>query len=713
MKRILILLIVLGLFVQDAVAQSKMLSVADVAGYSLYPARKSYTWLPIGTKISSLETVDDETYLVTQNLMNGINDTVMSLSDINIALDDMHMDISLKRFPNFKWLDNYIIQFSHKGIYYNFNSLTKTILLAGAVNLEGEFTEVHQPTLNSAYSKDDNLIIKTNDLERKITYDGGNGIVYGQAVHRFEFGISKGLFWSPNGSKLAFYRKDENSVTDYPIYDLTTNPATHRNIKYPTAGDSSHTVTLGIYDIEESTILYLDTDGSYDQYLTNITWSPNGEYIYIAWVNREQNHMKLQRYDAATGQLDKVLLEEKNDRYVEPEHGPMFLKTDENKFVWFSERDGYNHLYLYNTKGKMLNQLTSGKWIVTEIIGFDKTDEHIFFMGTKNSPLERHLYKVNIKTGDIKKITKNAGTHSISMNSDATKFIDIFSSTKTPRETRIIDVYGEILKVIHQSKNPLEEYAIGDIKIEPLVKGNTVYYQRIVYPPSFDPNKKYPAIVYLYGGPHSQQISNRWLGGARMEFLYWAQQGYIVYTIDNRGSANRGFEFESAVHRQLGTLEMEDQLSGINYLKNLPYIDKNRLGIHGWSFGGFMTTSMMSRNPGIFKVGVAGGPVIDWDYYEVMYTERYMDTPEENPEGYEKANLLNYVNDLEGRLLMIHGTDDDVVLWQHSMLYIQKAVDNNVLNLDYYIYPNHKHNVRGKDREHLIGKISQYLFEHL
>jgi len=713
MKRILISLLVLGLFAQESAAQSKMLSVADVAGYSLYPTRKSFTWLPNGTKISSLETIDDETYIVTKHLISGINDTLVSLSDLNNSLDDIHMDVSLKRFPRFTWKDDYVIQFSHKGIYYDYNSLTKTILLAGAINLEGEHTEIHKPTLNSAYVKDNNIIVKTDELERKITYDGGNGIVYGQAVHRFEFGISKGMFWSQDGSKLAFYRKDEKSVTDYPIYDLTTDPATHRNIKYPTAGDSSHTVTLGIYDIEESTIFYLDVDGPYDQYLTNITWSPDGEFIYIAYVNREQDHMELQKYSAETGQLEKVLFEEKNDRYVEPEHGPLFLKTDENKFIWFSERDGYNHLYLYNTKGKLISQLTTGKWIVTEIIGFDETEEHIFFMGTKDSPLERHLYRVNLQSRSIKKITKNAGTHSITANAKSTRFIDVYSNTKTPRDTRVIDTYGDILKVMHKADNPLKEYSIGEIKIEPLVKGNTVYYQRIVYPPNFDPNKKYPAIVYLYGGPHSQQITNKWLGGARMEFLYWAQQGYIVYTIDNRGSANRGFEFESAVHRQLGTLEMEDQLSGINYLKDLPYVDKDRLGIHGWSFGGFMTTSVMSRNPGIFKAGVAGGPVIDWDYYEVMYTERYMDTPQENPEGFKNANLLNYVDNLEGRLLMIHGTDDDVVLWQHSMLYVQKAIDKNKLNLDYYIYPKHKHNVRGKDREHLIGKISQYLFEHL
>lgn len=713
MKRFLIILLVLLVNTSITYGQDKMLSLADVSGYDLYPQRKNYQWLPNGNKISTVEKIDGESVLVVKDLLSGNLDTLTRLKDIQFSIDDLHMDQSIKSFPNYTWLDDYVFRFSNQGTFFTYNTLTKRMRIEGAFNTQGKFTEIHDETLNSAYIKDDNIIVKTRDFERKITYDGGSGIVYGEAVHRYEFGITKGLFWSPQGKKLAFYRMDERSVSDYPIYNLGVNPASSFNIKYPTAGDSSHTVKLGIYNVEESTILYLDTDGPYDQYLTNITWSPDGEYIYIAWVNRAQNHMKLQRYSSTTGQLDKTLFEEKNERYVEPEHGPIFLKSDEKKFIWFSEKDGYNHLYLYNTKGKELAQLTQGKWIVTEFIGFDEEDETIYFEGTKDSPLERHLYAVNIENQKITKITKNAGTHSITMNPQGSRFIDVYSSMETPREYRVIDKYGNINISLFEAPNPLEEYAKCNIKIEPLVKGNTVFYQRMVYPPNFDPNKKYPAIVYLYGGPHSQQILNTWNGAARMEFLYWAQQGYIVYTIDNRGSANRGFEFESAIHRQLGTLEMEDQMAGVNFLKKLPYIDKDRLGIHGWSFGGFMTTSLMSRNPGVFKAGVAGGPVIDWDYYEIMYTERYMDTPKENPEGYKNANLLNHIQNLEGRLLMIHGTDDDVVLWQHSLLYVQKAVDLNKLNLDYYVYPKHKHNVRGKDREHLIGKISQYLFEHL
>lgn len=713
MKRFLIILLVLLANTSITNAQDKMLSIADVAGYDLYPQRKQFNWLPNGTKISTVETINNKSTLLIKDLLSGITDTTLNIDDLQIAMDDLHMDQNIKRFPTYSWVDNYIIQFSNGGTFFNYNTLTKNMQMVGAINTEGQFTELHKETMNSAYVKENNIIIKTEDFERKITYDGGNGIVYGEAVHRFEFGITKGLFWSPEGEKLAFYRMDERSVSDYPIYNLGVNPASSFNIKYPTAGDSSHTVKVGVYNVEESTILYLDTDGPYDQYLTNVTWSPDGEYIYIAWVNRAQNHMKLQRYSATTGQLDKTLFEEKNERYVEPEHGPIFLKNQEDRFVWFSEKDGYNHLYLYNTKGKEIDQLTKGKWIVTELLGFNEDESKLFIVGTKDSPLERHLYSINMDDFSIKKITKNAGTHTIVMNGKGNRFIDIYSSLETPREYRIVDEFGNISEVLFQAKDPLEDYATCKIEISPLVKGNTVFYQRMVFPPNFDPNKKYPAIVYLYGGPHSQQIRNTWNGAARMEFLYWAQQGYIVYTIDNRGSANRGFEFESAIHRKLGTLEMEDQMAGVKYLKKLPFIDKNRLGVHGWSFGGFMTTSLMSRNPGVFKVGVAGGPVIDWDYYEIMYTERYMDTPQENPEGYKTANLLNHIENLEGRLLMIHGTDDDVVLWQHSLLYMQKAVDKNILNLDYFVYPKHKHNVRGKDRAHLIGKISQYLFEHI
>jgi dipeptidyl-peptidase-4 len=457
----------------------------------------------------------------------------------------------------------------------------------------------------------------------------------------------------------------------------------------------------------------IQTTGDKEQYLTNVSWSADEKYVLIAIVNRAQNHMWLNKYDAKTGAFIKTLFEEQNKKYVEPEHPAVFLKNDPNKFIWWSERDGYNHLYLYDLEGNMLKQLTKGQWIVTEYHGMSAEGDKFYITATKDSPLERHLYCVNVKNGKMKNLTQTSGYHGLKANKDCSLFIDDYSNTGTPRAIRLIDGDGNLKEVIHQAENPLAEYKIVQMELGKL-KGNSgddLYY-RVFKPIDFDANKKYPVVVYLYNGPHLQLITNRWLGGANLWYQYMAQQGYVVFSIDGRGSADRGFAFESAIHRNCGEKEMEDQLTGVEWLKKQSWVDADRLGIHGWSYGGFMTTSVMSRHPGVFKVGVAGGPVIDWTLYEVMYTERYMDTPQENPEGYERTNLKNHVQNLDGKLLMIHGGQDNVVLWQHSLQFLEKAIDEGV-QLDYFVYPNHEHNVRGKDRIHLYQKVSEYFFDHL
>jgi len=390
-----------------------------------------------------------------------------------------------------------------------------------------------------------------------------------------------------------------------------------------------------------------------------------------------------------------------------------FLKTDLFKFIWWSERDGYNHLYLYDVSGKLISQLTKGNWVVTDLVGFDKTEKTLFISTTAASPTERQLYSVNIKTGKQILLTKNAGTHSVVLSPNGDWFIDQFQNLNTPRITKVVSADGKNETTIYSAANPLMDYKLGEIALGTLkASDGTDLHYRIIKPINFNPDKKYPVVVYLYNGPHLQLVNNTWLGGANLWMQYMAQRGYYVFTIDGRGSMNRGHAFEAAIHRQVGTLEMEDQLKGVDYLKTLPNIDAGRIGIHGWSFGGFMTTSLMTRNGGVYKVGVAGGPVIDWGLYEIMYTERYMDTPDENPEGYKNNNLLNYTKNLKGKLLMIHGGEDDVVLWQHSLQYLEKCIKDNV-QLDYFVYPHHPHNVSGKDRVHLMDKISRYFFDNL
>jgi dipeptidyl-peptidase-4 len=563
-----------------------------------------------------------------------------------------------------------------------------------------------------AYVKDNNVMVSVNGEISQITQDGSYEIVNGKSVHRDEFGIHKGLYWSPGGNYLAYYRMDQSDVTDYPIVDWTSYPAQNKNIKYPMAGNTSHYVTLLVYDIKKKTSVQIRTEGPRDQYLTNVSWSPDEKKIYMAIINREQNHYRLNEYDVQTGNYTRTLFEEKDEKYTEPSHPMVFVKNNPGQFIWQSRKDGFNHLYLYNINGSLIRQLTRGSWEVKSENGFDEKGENLFFHANEQSPVNQDFYSVNLKSGKMTRLTRDNGFHMVMPNSRGDGFIDNFTSCYTPREYRLIQANGKSTS-IYKAENPLKDYRTGQWSLFSIRNNEgTDLYCRLFKPVDFDSSKKYPVLVYLYNGPHSQMVTNTWMAGGEVWYQYMAQKGYIVFTLDGRGTSHRGKAFEQAIFRQLGTVEMEDQLKGVEYLKSLPYVDGNRMGVHGWSYGGFMTTSLMTRHAGVFKAGVAGGPVIDWKYYEIMYGERYMDTPQENKEGYEQNNLLNHVDKLKGKLLMIHGAQDDVVVWQHSILYQKKAVDKGI-QMDYYVYPGHMHNVLGKDRSHLMEKICDYFIDHL
>ena len=669
-------------------------------------------WLPGGSKYAFIKTSKPQKLIIVDALTLQ-EDSSQTLEVINQAANAYSAGWQFKSMPSFEWADNDNIIIYKDKQYVNYSLSAQAFRNVLSISAEPSTMDYHAKSNQVAYLDNDNVFISNANETKQITTDGGKGIVYGQSVHRNEFGIDKGLFWSPDGKKIAFYRMDESMVTDYAIFDNSKIPAQSTDIKYPTAGAKSHQVTLGVYNIETKTLVYLKTGEPVEQYLTNIAWDPSSENIYMAIINRAQNHAWINSYNANSGELNKTLFEETDEKYVEPQHGFYFLNNDPEKFIWQSERSGYNHLYLYSVKGKLLKTLTQGNWMVTRLIGADSEGKMVYFESTKESPLERHIYSVQTKDLELKKLSDVAGTHMAIFNAQKSQFFDVYSSINVPRKIDLRNQSGDLVKNLLTAANPLVNYALGETTLFPIVNDGNVLHCRMITPPNFDKTKKYPVVVYVYGGPHAQMVTNSFLGGSNYWMQLMAQKGYIVFTLDNRGSSNRGHAFESATHRQLGNLEMADQIAGINYLKNLSYVDANRIGVHGWSFGGFMTTSLMSRQPGVFKVGVAGGPVIDWSIYEIMYTERYMDQPSENPEGYKQANLLNHIKGLQDKLLMIHGCDDDVVLWQHSLLYCKAAVDANNTNLDYFVYPGHKHNVMGKDRVHLMQKITEYLMENL
>jgi len=566
-----------------------------------------------------------------------------------------------------------------------------------------------------AYVDNDNLFVNSGFYGiKQVTKDGSNNIVYAQSVHRDEFGIHKGTFWSNNGKLLAYYRMDQSMVTDYPIIDWTKYPAVNENIKYPMAGGTSHYVTVGIYNAIINSTTWIKTGYPTDQYLTNIAWSPDDKWLYIAVVNREQNLMKLNQYNANTGELAKILFEEKDEKYIEPLMPMWFVKNNPAQFIWQSNRDGWNHLYLYDDKGNLVKQLTKGNWEVLEVKGFDAKGENIFYTATEESPITKSLYQVNIKTGGSKKITTATAVHTTQVSTDGSTVIDVFSNTENPRTIQLTTIKTAQTKLLLQAANPLAGYALGKLNIFTIKNNNgNDLYCRMFKPVNFDSTKKYPVIVYWYGGPHAQLVLNGWNGGAGdYWFQYMAERGYVVFTLDTRGSDNRGKAFEQAIFRKAGEAQMEDLMSGLNYLTALPFVNKNNMGLFGWSYGGFMTTDFLLHHPGVFKAAVAGGPVMDWSYYEIMYGERYMDTPKENPDGYDATNLIKQAGKLKDKLLLIHGLQDPVVVQQHSVNFVKACVDAGV-QVDYMIYPGHEHNVTGKDRAHLYQKVTDYFMSNL
>jgi len=566
-----------------------------------------------------------------------------------------------------------------------------------------------------AYLDNHNLFVaKAGGETNQVTTDGSKDIVYASSVHRDEFGINKGTFWANCGKQLAFYRMDQSMVADYPIIDWSQRPAKNENIKYPMAGDKSHHVTVGVYNVETKQTVYLKTGEPAEQYLTNIAWSPDDRFIYIAVLNRGQDDMRLNQYDAVTGDFVKQVFEEKDDKYVEPLVPMLFLKNRPGKFIWQSNRDGWNHLYLYDTSGTLVTQLTKGNWEVTEVKGFDEKGDNIYYTATEESPLTKNLYQLNIKKTENeqaifntrpKRISQVFQLHNTQVNTVGNYVIDNFSSPDNPRTIQLIETRTGKAKTLLQAANPLSDYAMGRLNIFKIKNNNgDELYCRMFFPVNFDSTKKYPLIAYWYGGPHAQMITNGWNGGAGD---YWFQ-----YMADTRGSDNRGKAFEQSMFAKLGDVQMEDMMSGVNYLNDLPYVNKDNMGLFGWSFGGFMTTDFMLNHPGVFKAAVAGGPVMNWANYEIMYTERYMNTPQENPEGYAATDLTKQVDKLKGKLLLIHGLQDPVVVQQNSVSFVRAAIDKGI-QVDYMIYPGHEHNVLGKDRAHLYQKVTDYFMQYL
>ena len=656
------------------------------------------------------------------DMKSGERRKLFSLDDVNPRLD-----AAISRLDGFKDEKIRTLQY----VTFPYPNETLALISNGHIRLlydwkKGEVTwvqpckgetETHwnEKSRISAFVKADQLCITDAEGKtRQITTDGSREIVYGQAVHRNEFGIEEGIFWAPDGNRFAFYRMDQSMVTDYPQVNTFERVATHEPDKYPMLGMTSHKVTVGIYDCTSGKVQYLNAGDPTDRYFTNIAWAPDSKTVYMFELNRLQNDSRLVSYDATTGDKLKELYRETSDKYVEPLHPIVFLPWDKSQFIMQSQKDGYNHLIIYNIGTGKTRQLTSGKFVVEELYGFNEKAKSVIIASNEANPIQRNIYAVDVKTGKRKPLDNARGYHFAMLSKSGQWLVDGYSEPDVPRNYDLVaTATGKSTRLL-TSKNPWDGYQqpifeSGTIKAD---DGVTDLYWRMVKPADFDPTKKYPTVVYVYGGPHAHNVDATWHWGSRSWETYMAQKGYVLFILDNRGSENRGLEFEQATWHQLGKVEMRDQMKGVEYLKSLPYVDADRLGVHGWSYGGYMTISLMTNYPNVFKVGVAGGPVIDWKWYEVMYGERYMGTPETNKEGIEACSLIPMAKNLKGKLQIIIGMNDPTVVPQHALSFLNACTEAGT-QPDFFVYPGEGHNMMGHKSVHLHERITQYFEEFL
>ncbi len=701
MKKLFSLLTLLILFCICKAQQTKQeLKLEDaVLGYykGLYPENmRGLDW-----------STNNNLYQVKQDSLLIYSPTSKKIKKRLSITNDIIKDNSVKLIRGFEFNNFQSFQYYSKDKLF-IKENNEELVFEISKDAENQLLSPNKKAL--AFTKENNIFLIYNSKELQITEHKDLNIVAGQTIHRNEFGINKGIFWSNNSDKIAFYEKDESDVHNYPILDISTTPGSLNSIKYPMAGQKSEYAKIGVYSLKSNSLIYLQTKQNKDDYVSNLTWGPNDQFIYIAELNRDQNHLKWAKYNGETGERIQTLFEEKNEKWVEPEYPLYFIPGKTDEFITLSERDGFMNIYHYNTNGNLINQVTNNKWVINNIKKI--INSTIYFEGTGPDPRSTHTFSINLNGNNQKQITKEKGVHRTKLSPNNKYILDQYSQVENPGVTQVINLKTNKRILIHNASNPLKDYQIAETELVELkTKGGEILYGRLLKPSFFTESEKYPVLVYVYGGPHAQLITNEWMASASLWMHWMAEKGYLVFTIDGRGSANRGFEFESSIFRNLGYIEMKDQVLGLNYLKSLNCVDTTKLAVHGWSYGGFMTTSLMTRYPKLFDVGVAGGPVIDWKWYEVMYGERYMDQPTSNPMGYKTTSLLNYAENLKGNLLLIHGTSDDVVLMQHNLAFVQKCIEEKV-HVDFFPYPMHKHNVRGKDRVHLMEKVLNYILSN-
>jgi dipeptidyl-peptidase-4 len=715
---------IISLFVAVALQAQKHLTVEQIYGTEEFDGTSvdGVQWTPDGKGFTYVPTKEE-----TEDLEIWYYDLESGERNRLVSSDDVHVLRSQKREKRFT-LDNYLwsptgteILFPYENDLYLYDLSTKD--LRPLTEDEGEERDpAFSPDgTKLAYLKENNLHVHDirTGLVAQLTDQGTEHVLVGRFdwVYEEEFDIRTGFFWSPDGEHIAYFQVDEEATPEFPIVDFIPVRNELQPVRYPKPGDGNSIVSIGVVSTEGGAeTVWMDTGEETDIYIPRIQWLPDGDVLSIQRINRGQNRLDLLFADVLTGESRVVVTEEAPWGWLEPNDDLTFL-TDGGSFLWSSQRDGFTHLYLYHYNGWLMRQLTGGEWDVIEVSGIDEYTETVYFVGTEKNLMERHLYRVQLDGEGFERLSRGDGTHEIDMAADCRYFLDTFSNITTPPRVSLHRSNGQLVDSIeaNELKELFEEYELSPPEFLSVpADDGTPLNAFMIKPPDFDPSKTYPVLIYTYGGPGSQIVANSWKKGiGRLWHQLMAQHGFLVFGLDNRGTGGRGTEWMWTVYRKLGEYEVKDHLSGVKYLQTLPYVDGDRIGIWGWSYGGYTTCMCMLKEPDSFKVGVAVAAVTDWKNYDTIYTEKYMGTPEDNPEGYAKSTVMEYTDRLKGRLLLVHGGLDDNVHMANTMQLAQ-AFQNAGKQFDLMVYPDKEHSILGKEaRVHLFEMITEYFLENL
>jgi len=730
MKALKMLSLIFFLFINSAWSQTgtKKFTVEEIYGSSKFFSQglRMVKWIDEGKKFSYLETdfLTRTTHIKVYNPQTKKKDIIISSSDLKLSSQESKFTIM-----------NY--EFSPDGRYILFTDLlpARSIKSGGKIHLydlkKNEFSlvETGSNVMNVKFSpdskklgyvKNDNLFIYDieSKTEEQLTYDGNGIIINGHFdwVYEEEFSIIDGWYFSPDGKQIAFWRLDQSPVPEIELQLFDSLYFNKIKMRYPKSGARNSIVKIGVINLDTRETKWMNIGDETDIYIPRIYWTNNQNELVIMRLNRLQNKLELLLSNTLTGDA-KLLYTDTDSCWVDVEGLDIYFLKDNKRFLITSEKDGFKHIYLYELSGKFIKQITKGNWEVSDLVSVDDINKTIYFISGMGNPLVRNLYKINFNGKDLKRITNQGGTNSINLSPNFKYFIQTNSSVKSIPKTFLCEISGRVIDTLIDNLNlekSLKEYSFNYPEFVTFnTEDGTTINAIMIKPVDFNPEKKYPVLFYNYSGPGSQIVRNSWGGPQYLWHQMLAQEGYIIFMIDNRGTGGRGKSFKNMVYKNLGYWEVNDLVQAVKFLKTLPYVDESRIGIWGWSYGGYISALAILEAADFFKVAVSVAPVTHWKFYDTIYTERYMSTPELNPEGYERSAVTNKANKLKGKLLLIHGTADDNVHFQNTVVFVDELIKANK-QFQVMFYPGKDHGISGgKTREQLFNMITNFIKENL